>query len=108
GWSVENAYRWLLANGLHGASTVLLQINEHDLNQPYVDSSILDKNVSFPTQQPALALYEIQSRYILPKLGLSAAGDPGSKGAAAYSQEAVAGMLSAVKAVHTLASAQQA
>ena len=56
GWSVQNEFKWLLSHGIYGASTVVIEINEKDLDQRFEDSNILDSNVSFPSHRPVLAL----------------------------------------------------
>ena len=79
GWAVQNEAGWLASHGLLGASIVVLEINEKDLDQG-VAEAVLDSNPSFPSHRPATALGEIWSRYALPRLGLAQAADPGSQG----------------------------
>lgn len=79
GWAVQNEAAWLAEHGLMGAKLVVLEVNENDLDQPMVDAGILDHNPSFPTHRPMLALGEIMTRYVLPRLGLGGDGaDPGA------------------------------
>jgi len=78
GWAVQNEARWLESHGLMGASIVVLEVNEKDLDQDFVSAGLLDHNPSFPSHRPASALGEIWSRYALPRLGLAQTADPGS------------------------------
>ena len=79
GWATENERAWLQEHGTLGASTIILEVNEKDLDQPFAPSSTLDANPSFPSHYPATAIGELLGRYIAPKLGLSKpAADPGS------------------------------
>jgi hypothetical protein len=83
GWAPENELAWLKEHGIMGAKTVVLEINEKDLDQPFVDQSILNKNPSFPSHYPATAWGELTARYLLPRLGIVKAEDPGSTNGAA-------------------------
>jgi len=78
GWAPENELAWLREHGTFRAKVVILEINEKDLDQPFVDSSLLNKNPSFPARYPATALGELITRYLLPRLGIVKAEDPGS------------------------------
>ncbi len=83
GWAPENELAWIKEHGIFGAKTVILEINEKDLDQPFVDKSILNKNPSFPSRYPVTALGELTVRYLLPRLGIVKAEDPGSTNGAA-------------------------
>ena len=79
GWATENEKAWLQEHGTLGASIIILEVNEKDLDQGFEDRTTLDANPSFPSHYPATAIGEVLGRYILPKLGLTKpAADPGS------------------------------
>nr|WP_319566117.1 SGNH/GDSL hydrolase family protein [uncultured Rhodoferax sp.] len=71
GWSILNEYNWIVDHGFYGASLIILEVNEGDLYQDFIDASILDKNDSFPQKKPLLALQEIYIRYFLPQIDIS-------------------------------------
>ena len=97
GWAVQNEAKWLESHGLLGASIVVLEINEKDLDQDWA-YALLDRNPSFPSHSPATALGEIWTRYALPRLGLAQAADPGSE-LTAFAGGNVAAVQAAVAAI---------
>ena len=107
GWAIENEYKWIFDHGLYGASTVILEFNEKDLDQKFVDASILDGDVSFPKNKPIFALQEIYFRYLLPKLRLSQSADPGST-ASDFDTSSSQNVLKIVSALHDFTSMHQA
>ena len=79
GWAISNEAAWLAEHGTLGARLIILEINEKDLDQPFAGAGTLDANVSFPSKPPRLALGEIVTRYLIPRLGLGlGSSDPGS------------------------------
>ena len=79
GWALGNERGWLLEHGTFGASVIVLEVNEGDLDEPTHGSDILNHNPSFPQHYPALAMIEVMDRYVLPKLHLGGpATDPGA------------------------------
>lgn len=68
GWALENAAGWLARHGTLGARQLVLQVATHDLFQPRSSADIVGAHPSFPDRQPALALGELFSRYLLPRL----------------------------------------
>ena len=79
GWSIPNEADWLSKHGTLGAKLIILEMNEKDLDQPFVGPEILDSNISFPSKNPSSALGELTTRYIMPRLGLGRpTADPGS------------------------------
>lgn len=83
GWSIFNEAGWLRVHGLKGAQLLLLSINIGDLYQ-MPERSVLEYNVSFPTQRPAFAIQEVIVRYLLPALNNGSGSiDPGAKMTAA-------------------------
>ncbi len=108
GWAIENERNWLREHGTLGASAILLEINEKDLDQSYVNSTILGANPSFPVQYPTTAIGELIGRYVLPKLGLAKpAADPGST-AGGTNSEAEIDMLAAVTDIEEIAAHNKA
>lgn len=100
GWAVPNEAVWLATHGTQSARLVVLEINEKDLEQPFVDASLLDHNVSFPSHAPISGLQEIVMRYALPRLGLLDPGaDPGSTSGAHGNAASAAAMLEAVSQI---------
>jgi hypothetical protein len=69
GWAPENEYKYISAEGIFSADYVFMVYNTKDLSQrfsPFRASPIT------PTENPPLALIELWSRYLSPRLGLSA------------------------------------
>lgn len=69
GWSVDNEWGWLRANGTFGASVVILTVSTHDLFQPAAGADYLDRHPSYPSRPPRLALEGLLSYYVVPRLG---------------------------------------
>lgn len=89
GWAIGNAAGWIAEHGTLGAHLVLLEVNEKDLDQKFVEQNLLDSNPSFPTRKPSTALSELIKRYILPRLGMgNSPSDPGSTAGAFQLQNA--------------------
>jgi len=107
GWAPENELAWLKEHGIFGAKTVILEINEKDLDQPFVDSSLLKKNPSFPERYPVTAIGELVTRYLLPRLGIIKAEDPGSTNGEANPQ-AETQTLQAIAEINSLVDANGA
>jgi len=108
GWAVENELAWLKERGIFGAETILLEVNEKDLDQQFVDASILDTNPTFPSRYPATAIGEVLGRYLAPKLGLvKPAVDPGST-PTGVNPEAEAALVPAISQIHAIATAAKA
>ena len=108
GWAVPNEARWLAAHGTLGAKFVILEVNEHDLDQAFVAADILDHNLSFPSHPPLTALGEIAARYIAPRLALAQpSADPGSL-AGQFQAANVAPALGAVDAIRREAESRNA
>lgn len=85
GWSLFDEVSWVQRHGLFGARLVVWTVNYMDLDQPPTGPSVLDSNPSFPSAPPPFATWEITTRYLLPRVGLSkSAADTGSSGAEAF------------------------
>jgi hypothetical protein len=84
GWALENELGWLRANGDFGSRVVVLEVGTHDLFQSRAPSETVGTHPSFPDRPPPFALAELVQRYLLPRIGLSAAAaqDPGAAGVA--------------------------
>lgn len=78
GWAIANEAGWLRANGTFGAQVILLAIGTSDLFQDEAGAEIVDHHPSFPSQAPPLALEEIWSRYVIPRLMGESFADPGA------------------------------
>lgn len=102
GWAIQNEAAWLSSNGLHGASILLLEVNEKDLDQPFGDGSMLDQNPSFPSRQPVSGLTEILFRYVFPRIGIGTTADPGST-FGTFNTENTKSVISAIAQIKTLA-----
>jgi hypothetical protein len=107
GWAIQNAYRWILTHGTFGASTVLLEINEKDLDQEFSQSSIVDRNASFPSSNPQFALQEIFTRYVLPKLGLRISADAGTAEKNYFNKRVAKEVVDTINALKTLTTKSQ-
>jgi hypothetical protein len=106
GWAPANEYGYLHSRGCFGASLVLLVLNTSDLDQPFAS---LEDSPAFPRSNPALALGELWSRYLAPRLGLaSMAADPGSVPEEAPDARAAAGVLASLEAARRFAISQGA
>jgi len=109
GWSVLNEAAWLHEHGTLGASAIILEINEKDLDQTFAPSEILDKNTSFPSHNPTSALFELITRYVLPRLHIGpTSADPGSEDGT-FNPRQTPAVINAVddsKAISTKANAQ--
>ena len=78
GWAPSNELGWLKSNGVMGSRIVVLEIATHDLFQPKADAGMIDNHPSFPGRSPPFGLYELISRYLLPRItGMGQAADPG-------------------------------
>jgi lysophospholipase L1-like esterase len=102
GWAPQNELRWLEEHGTFGSSVIVLEINEKDLDQEFVDRTLLDTNPSFPSKYPTTAAGEVLTRYVLPKFGLVASADPGST-AGAVDAKAEVVVLSAIRSINEIA-----
>jgi lysophospholipase L1-like esterase len=67
GWAPGNELGFLREYGTFGSQIVVLEIGTNDLCQDTPTASLLDTNVSFPTQEPLCALQDGFSRYFLPR-----------------------------------------
>ena len=98
GWSLLDEIAWVREHGLHGAQMVVWTINYMDLDQIESTSSLLDSNPSFPSKHPPFAIWEIATRYALPRLGLGPSNaDTGSSGAGTFSSENAPRITAAVR-----------
>lgn len=79
GWAPDNEWGWLRQNGLYGSKLLLLEIGTNDLMQPMSSGDVVDVHPSFPSHNPVLATQELVYRYLLPRLGLLEATDPGAQ-----------------------------
>lgn len=105
GWATANELGWLRDNGVLAATHLVLTLSTHDLFQPPAPSSVVGRHPGFPAQRPVLALQELVTRYILPKLDAAAgAADPGV-GIFEPSAEAARANLDNVLAIARLAQA---
>jgi hypothetical protein len=106
GWAPANEYGYLRSRGCFGASLVVLVLNTIDLDQRFAQ---LEDSPSFPRTDPHLALGELWSRYLAPRLGLApAAADAGSLPAAAPDPRAAAAVLASLEAARQFALSQGA
>jgi hypothetical protein len=106
GWAPANEYGYLRSRGCFGASLVLLVLNTNDLDQRFAP---LDDSPAFPRTNPTLALGELWSRYLAPRLGLApAAADAGSVPEAAPDARAAAAVLASLEAARQFALSQGA
>jgi len=79
GWALGNEHGWLLEHGTFGASVIVLEVNEGDLDEPTHGSDILNHNPSFPKQYPAMAMIQVMTQYVLPRLHIGVpTTDPGA------------------------------
>lgn len=80
-WSIGNLEAYIERFGVFRSDTVVLQIGTHDLTQPKSKAGIVGKHPSFPNENPTLAIEELITRYLWPRLqsrlpDLGGAGGP--------------------------------
>ncbi|MCS6813919.1 MAG: SGNH/GDSL hydrolase family protein [Cyanobacteria bacterium] len=69
-WGIGNGLGYLQLFGTLDSDIVVLQIGAHDLYQPTSTSEKLGRDPNFPNRRPWLALQEVWSRYLWPRLAL--------------------------------------
>jgi lysophospholipase L1-like esterase len=67
-WGVENELAFMHKKGTFGADFVVLQIGTHDLWQRRAWDSIVVSDPNFPEHPPLLAITELLTRYLKPRL----------------------------------------
>jgi lysophospholipase L1-like esterase len=70
-WGIGNERGYIRKFGTLSSDAVILEISTHDLTQPTSKSQRLGKDPNYPTQAPLLALQEVWTRYIFPKLAIT-------------------------------------
>lgn len=77
GWAPGNEVAFLRSRGTFGASTVVMVINTNDLAQKFEP---LPNLPIFPVARPVLAVEELMTRYVIPKIRKNVALiDPGAE-----------------------------
>ncbi|WP_431978681.1 SGNH/GDSL hydrolase family protein [Salinibacter sp.] len=67
-WGIGNARAYIEKYGLFESDVIVLQIGTHDLTQPKSTSDVVGRHPSFPNENPTLAIEELATRYLWPRL----------------------------------------
>ncbi|MBP0019622.1 MAG: SGNH/GDSL hydrolase family protein [Cyanobacteria bacterium SBLK] len=67
-WGIGNQLGYLQKFGTFDSDLLILQIGTHDLTQPTSAGDRVGIDPSYPDRKPLLALQELFSRYIIPKI----------------------------------------
>lgn len=67
-WGPDNCAAYLEENGSFGAKMIVLMVSSHDARDNMTFDSVVGVHPSYPDRQYPLALVEVTSRYILPRL----------------------------------------
>jgi lysophospholipase L1-like esterase len=78
GWAIGNEAGWLKENGVLGAQAVVFTIGTLDLFQELAGSEIVDDHPSFPSRAPMLALEDLVTHYVVPRVLHHRTADPGA------------------------------
>jgi lysophospholipase L1-like esterase len=70
-WGIGNARAYIERYGLFESDLVVLQIGTHDLTQPKSTSGVVGNHRSYPNENPTLAIEELVTRYLWPRLSSS-------------------------------------
>lgn len=88
GWAIANEAGWLRENGVLGSQLVVITIGTLDLFQELAGPETVDGHPSFPSQAPALALEDLVTHYLVPRILRRRTADPGAGLSAQLLQEA--------------------
>jgi lysophospholipase L1-like esterase len=67
-WAPDNNFAYLQKHGTFGSRNFFLFVSSHDAYDNMTFDKTVDVNVSFPSKQYSLALYELFDRYLIPRL----------------------------------------
>lgn len=67
-WGPDNCFAYLQKHGNFGGKEIFLFVSSHDAFDNMSFEKTVDANVSFPSKQYKLAMYELFDRYLLPRL----------------------------------------
>jgi len=67
-WGPDNCYAYLKKYGNFGAKSIFLFVSSHDAYDNMTFEKIVDIHESFPSKQYTLALHELVSRYLFPRI----------------------------------------
>ncbi len=79
GWAIANEAGWLRENGVLGAQAVVLTIGTLDLFQEFAGPETVDGHPSFPSHAPGLALEDLVTHYLVPRILRRLVADPGTR-----------------------------
>lgn len=88
GWAIANEAGWLRENGVFGSQAVVFTIGTLDLFQEFAGPETVDEHPSFPSRAPALALEDLVTHYVVPRILRGRTADPGAGLSAQSLQEA--------------------
>ena len=78
GWAIGNEAGWLAENGVLGSQVVVFTIGTLDLFQELAGPETVDGHPSFPSRAPALALEDLVTHYVVPRILRRRTVDPGA------------------------------
>ncbi len=67
-WGPDNCYAYLKKHGDFNSKSIFLFVSSHDAYDNMDFEKVVDKNVSLPSKQYSLAIFELFDRYLLPKI----------------------------------------
>ncbi len=88
GWAIGNEAGWLKENGVLGSQAVVFTIGTLDLFQELAGPETVDGHPSFPSHAPLLALEDLVTHYVVPRILRRRTADPGAGLSAQSLQEA--------------------